>query len=179
MLSYPGMEAKKTDNHALKCYIAAFQNPTIDSYLENNGFARGLMSFAVPTYGILFRCRTEGRVIDLEFAALFALLKFLKTKLEAEKIKNVQILSSNPELVFSFTGNTPHLKSGTPRRVVLDEFTKDFQIAIGYIKPSENKALVSPADYPSMPANRKISLRVDTADHKKAEFKPFQKGIKL
>ncbi|UCE25841.1 MAG: hypothetical protein JSU74_07305 [Candidatus Zixiibacteriota bacterium] len=163
----------------MKCYIAAFANRRLDPFLESNGFSRGMVCFAIPAFGIMFRCRTEGNMIDLEFSALFSLLEFVKSKLKAEKVGAVQIYSSNPQLVFSFAENSPQMKKGTARRTLLNQYAKAFQIAVGYVKPSENRALVSPAEYPSLPSDRTIDLDYDTVDLKKIEFKPYQKGIKI
>lgn len=163
----------------VKCYVAALRNQKIDSILECHGFAKGVISFAIPDYGILFRCRTEGSLIDLEFVALFALLEFLKTRLKDEKLNNILILSSNPEFIFSFAGNSGHLEPGTARRRLLDEFASMAKLAVRYIKGVENKALVSPADCPSMPIDQNISLKPSTGDSEKSEFKPFQRGVEF
>ncbi len=170
------MKAKKL---ALNCYIAAFANSRLDPFLESNGFSRGMICFAIPAFGILFRCRTEGRLIDLEFSALFSLLEFIKSKLGGEKVGSVKVFSSNPELVFAFTEKSPHMRKGTPRRTLLDQYAKAMRIAVGYTKPAENRALVSPAEYPSVPAGREVRLEIDKGELNKIEFKPFQKGIKI
>ncbi|UCG60595.1 MAG: hypothetical protein JSV52_09685 [Candidatus Zixiibacteriota bacterium] len=169
----------KNKKPAVCCYIAAFTNARLDSFLEDNGFSKGMICFAIPTYGIMFRCRTEGRLIDLEFSALFSLLEFVKSKLEGEKIKSLQIFSSNPELVFAFTEKSPHMRKGSSRRTLLDQYAKSMQIAIGYSKPAENRALTSPAEYPSVPNDRVVKLNIDKSELTKVEFKPFQKGIKI
>ncbi len=163
----------------VKCYIYGLVNREIDPFLESNGFTHGILSFSMPDYGILFRCRTDGRSIDLEFAAFFALLEFIRSKLGSEKITSVQVFSSSPEFVFSFTGESPHMKPGTARRRLLDEHAAKLKIAVGYIKPIENQALISSADYPSIPEGRRIEITNEPAEFKRAEFKPFQRGLKL
>ncbi len=162
-----------------KCYICGLINRQIDPYLEANGFTHGILSFSIPDFGILFRCRTEGQPIDLEFAAFFALMEFIRGKLTDQQISSIQVFSSNPEFVFAFTGESPHLKPGTARRKLLDEHAAKVKIAIGYIKPLENQALVSTADYPSMPEGHRIHITYEPPEFKRVEFKPFQKGIKL
>lgn len=169
----------KAEKQSLKCYISAFANSKLDTFLESNGFSKGMVCFAIPAYGILFRCRTQGSLINLEFSAMFSLLEFIKTKLEGEKIKSVQVYSSNPELVFAFSENSPHMKKGGSRRMLLNEYAKLMRIAVGYIKPVDNRALISPAEYPSLPKDKTVSLSIDAADLKKTEFKPFQKGVKI
>ncbi len=163
----------------LKCYIAAFNSPKLDPFLESNGFSRGVICFSIPSLGILFRCRTEGGLLDLEFGALFSLLEFVKSKLAEEKIASVQIFSSNPQLVFSFTENSTYMKTGSVRRKLLEEYARKFRVAVGYIAPVDNRALISPAEYPSLPVDKNVKLNFDPEDLKKIEFKPYQKGVKV
>jgi len=163
----------------LQCYIAAFNNTRLDPFLESRGFSKGMVCFAIPAYGILFRCRSQGRVVDLEFGAIFSLLEFIKTKLQGEKIKSVQVYSSNPELVFAFTENSPQMRKGSARRLLLNEYARLMKIAVGYVKPADNRALISPAEYPSLPADKTVALNFDSSDLKRLDFKPFQKGIKI
>ncbi len=162
-----------------KCFIAGFENRRIDFYLEAQGFTRGMISFAIPSYGILFKCRTGGNLVELEFAALFSLLEFIKTRLKDEKVNDIMVLSSNPELVFAFTGQSAYLKSGTGHRKLLDEYLAQIKMSVGYIQPVNNNALISPADYPSMPDHDKVALQPDAAEPGMPQFKPFQKGIRL
>lgn len=169
----------KQGENPLRCYIAAFNNARLDPFLESHGFSKGIVCFAIPDYGILFRCRSQGRVVDLEFGAIFSLLEFIRAKLKDENIKSVQVYSSNPELVFAFTENSPHMQKGSPRRLLLNEFARTMKIAVGYVKPGDNRALISPAEYPSLPADKSLKLHLDPKELKKIEFRPFQKGVKI
>ncbi len=163
----------------LKCYTASFLGSSMDSLLAEKGFARGLIIFAIPDFGILFRCRALGSAVDLEFAAYFALLRFIKTRLADQKIKAVQVYSSNPEFVFSFTGKSRHLKGNEERSKLLREYGREFTLAVGYVRPADNRALISPGDFPSMPANASIELSPDQSERRKPAIKPFSRGIDI
>ena len=163
----------------LDCYIGAVQNRSLDPYLEKNGFTRGLTTFAIPALGILFKCRVEGDLVELEFAAFFSLLKFISTSLAKEKITSLRVSSSLPEFVFSFTGQGKHLAQDSPKYKMLKQYSANFTIAIKYIEKEKNRSLISPADYPSLPDNQEIKLDFDLSDQRKINIKPFQKGIIL
>ncbi len=163
----------------VKCYTAAFRNRRIDPYLEDKGFTHGMITFSVPAFGVLSRCRARGTMIDLEFGALFALLNFLKSHLREAKLKAIKILSSNPEFVFSFSGNTRHLEPGGKRAALLVEFSRHFRLSIAFVETLKNKALFSPADYPSLPDPNELNLKPDPEDHKETSFLPFQTGLEL
>jgi hypothetical protein len=166
-------------NIPLACYIASIVNSEIEPYLEERQFSHGLVIFAIPDFGILFRCRAEGEAIDLEFASLFSLLKFLKTRLPNQKLTSLLLHSSNPEFVFSFRPNSRHLAPGSTREKMLKEYLTSIQLQVTLIEPQKNRAFLSPADYPSMPADRPALLKPSPADIERSEFKPFQRGIKL
>jgi len=168
-----------TTRQPVRCFIAAFENRAIDARLEGFGFSRGVLLFAIPELGILFRCRASGEMIDLEFGAMFALLKFIKDKLADLGIKQVQILSSNPEFVFAFTGQSRHLVAKTERMKMLKEYNRLFQILIGFVEPRKNQAMVRAVDYPSMPDSRSIGLSPDEDKLRQTVFKPFQRGLRL
>ncbi len=163
----------------LKCYITTSNREAADSYLSERGFAPGVVSFAIPDYGILFRCRASGASVDLEFGAYFALLRFIKTRLAKEKIKAVQVLSSNPEFVFAFTGKSPHLVKDEERRRLLNDYSREFTLAVGYVPQLDNRAVLSTADLPSVPQGAKFTLTPDGASERRPAIRPFRKGVDL
>lgn len=162
-----------------RCFIAAFENRTIDARLDELGFSHSILLFALPDLGVLFRCRASGEMIDLEFGAMFALLKFIKDKLPSTGIKKVEILSSNPELVFAFTGKSRHLEPGTKRMKMLREYSKAFQIQVGFVESHKNQALARAIDYPSLPKGQTIPILPKHGASQKIVFKPFQRGLSL
>ncbi len=163
----------------LICYTAAVHNLSLDPFLERFGFTRGLTIFAIPAYGILFRCRAQGSLIDLEFAALFGLLRFVKSRLTKARISVLSIHSSNPEFVFCFGGNSPLLAPDSERRRLLAEHTRRIQLSVGLVERSKNKAWIPASDYPSLVDPASIGFDRDGEDEKKPSFLPFQTGIAL
>ena len=164
---------------AVNCYIHTFANPHMDSYLERNGFSNGLLIFAIPEFGVLFKCRAEGDPLDLEFGAFFSLLKFIKKSLGKERIGALHVHSSNPEFVFSFTDTQKLITTHPERMKALAEYATGISIAVSYIRRLDNKAVVPAADYPCTPANQTPVIRPTPEDSSKTQFKPFQKGIRL
>jgi hypothetical protein len=116
------------------------------------------MLFSIPELGIVFRCRVDGRLIDLEFAAFFALLKFIQTKLAGQKVKALRVLSSNPEFLFAFTQSGNPTLMNPARKQLLAEYQKKLKIEIVYVKARSNEALVSVANCPPLPASRQLQL---------------------
>ena len=137
-----------------------------------------MILFSIPELGIVFRCRAEGKLIDLEFAAFFALLKFVETKLSGQKVRAIRVMSSNPEFLFAFTQSGDLSQMTAERKAILTEYRKKMQIEIAYVTPRDNEALVSVANCPPLPASKQIKLPRNP-DSDRPEFKPFQTGLKL
>jgi hypothetical protein len=168
-----------TCGNATTAYIAAVERPIIDDYLGQQGFSRGVILFALPDYGIVFKCLAEGAPVDLEFGAFFALLKFVETSLSGEKIGHVHVLSSNAEFVFAFTGQSSHLVSGSSRDQLLKQHAKKLKFDVAYIEPWLNQTQVSPIDFPSVPQGRSVAVKSKLTSGRAVGFKPIQKGIKV
>jgi hypothetical protein len=179
MAAMENKQPTSTGSKSRRCFIAAFENRAIDAQLDEMGFSHGVLLFAIPDLGVLFRCRASGEMIDLEFGAMFALLKFIKDKLKSVGIKEVEILSSNPEFVFSFTGKSRHLDPKSKRMKMLREYSASFKLQVGFIEPHKNKALVRAIDYPSLPKGQTIPILPDRGAGQKIVFKPFQRGLSL
>ena len=118
-------------------------------------------------------------MLQLEVAAFFALLEFITSKVTEEPVKAIQVFSSVPAFVFSFTPEGSLFKKGSPYRTLLDAFSSNISIAVSYIIPQKNAAFYPVGELPSLPINKNIKLNYNNDDFYKTEFKPFQKGIKL
>ena len=118
-------------------------------------------------------------IVDFQRARTAQRRSNVSTKLKQEKIASVQVCSSNPNLVFSFTKDSTRLAPGSTHRQLLAKYSKVMTISVAYVKPAENKALLSPAEYASVPADQTVKLDIDPAELSKIEFRPFQKGVKL
>jgi hypothetical protein len=163
----------------VNCHIGSFQRPLQEAWLETNGFSRGMILFAIPDYGILFKCRASGSLLDLEFGAFFALLRFVRTSLGKEKIKAVRVHSSNPEFVFSVLNEGPKLKARRRRHKKLKQYRQHLEIQIALVPPLRNKTRVAPTDFPSTPEGQAAPLKARRGGQAKALFRPIQKGISL
>lgn len=161
------------------CFIGARILQPSDPYLRRLEVYSGLVIFGIPHYGVQFKCRADGELVDLEFAAFFALLRTITTKLKDEGLRAIEVCSSNPEFVFAFTGKSRHLLDGSERAKLLKEYSSRLAITVRFVHPHENRALASPADFPTLPTNRYVSMTPDPFDYKNVSIKPLQRGVSL
>ncbi|RME27025.1 MAG: hypothetical protein D6800_05580 [Candidatus Zixiibacteriota bacterium] len=170
-----GMSAEKAK---LVCFIGALKREARDSGLKAQDITADLVLFAIPQLGIQFRCRATGEPLDLEFAAFFAALRYITKSLAAMKIKHVQVLSSCPEFVFSFMGNTETIQQNTGRYRLLQEYMSKLDISVGLVERRNNRAFLPTSELPSLPAG--VPSPVDPKrDLPRPQFKPIQRGLKL
>ena len=168
-----------TDTPTIDCYICALHQHQMDPYLESQGFGRGMIIFAIPNYGVLFKCRAEGELIDLEFGAFFSLLKFFKEKLAGQKVPRLRVHSSSPEFIFTLSNKGPHLSNHPERQKVLKEHLASLTVEVTYCRRINNRALTPSDEYPMTPANQTPIIRPTPEDQDGTQFKPFQKGVRL
>ncbi len=162
----------------IKCHIG-HRLGGHDTSDDPHRIARDLLLFSIPHYGVLFRCRAEGNAMDLEFAAFFSLLQFLRDNLKGEKVTSVIVHSSVPQFVFAFTGRTSHLQNGDARHQLLTEFSRHFTIQVAYCRTNENVVFGSIADMPSMPIKKTVQVKLDPSEMHKTSFEPIRRGVKL
>ena len=171
---------KKPENDKkVICYIASYRIRELDPFLAKNGFYPGMLLFSIPDYGIIYRCRVSGEFLEMEFAAFFALIQFVRTDLKGEKINGLEVISSMPEFIFSFTEHSPFMKKDSAHKKLLIELCRDITIGVKYVSIKENKALISAADYPSVPEPKKVKLAFNKKELSKTSFQQFQKGIRF
>jgi hypothetical protein len=161
----------------LDCYIGALSRPFQEVYLEINGFTRGMVLFAIPSYGVLFKCRAGGDLLDLEFAAFFALLRFVKTSLAKERITTIRVHSSNPHFVFTLVNDGPLITARPGRRKMYEDYLSKFEIEVRLIPRCKNQARMSPTDLPSIPKEQTPPLKPRTGSRSRGRFRPIQKGL--
>ncbi|MEW5795615.1 MAG: hypothetical protein AB1772_04560 [Candidatus Zixiibacteriota bacterium] len=161
------------------CYIGSFHRPLQEPWLEAQGFGKGLILFAIPSHGIIFKCMAKGDPVDLEFGAFFALLRFVQTSLAAQKITAVRVHSSCPEFVFAILNDGPQLKARRGRRKVLNEYQSRVDTELVFIQPRQNKVWAAPENFPCTPQNQPPPLRPQRTGRPRVRFCPIQKGIVL
>ena len=164
---------------AVACFIGAEHLRPSDPWLRSQGLVEGMIIFGIPHYGVQFKCRVEGDLIDLEFAAFFALLRTITTRLKDEAIRSVEVFSSNPEFVFAFTGRSKHLEDGSERVKLIKEYSQKLNISVRLVDRRHNEALRSPAEYPALPTNRYVAMKPDPFEHRKVRIGPFLRGVEL
>jgi len=142
-------------NDILRCYVSG-------RHLAGSA-GQGTVSFAVPDYGILFRCQAAGARADLEMVAFLALLRFIEHNRALFKNHQVRILTDFPLLVYLMQNGSPVNEGLGAVRERARQYGKGIDFAVEWIDEKHNRAGHSVADIPAMPAE--VSLKVKSSLH--------------
>jgi hypothetical protein len=147
--------------------------------LQKMGLCRGVVLFAVPEFGIHFKCRARGRALDLELAAFLAMLKTISGLLSREKVDRVLVHSSRPEFVMGRSTAEALQATDTAKGRLIRKLLGNTECAIRYVPPRLNHALFSPADLPSLPDGKEFAPDLKSLFTGGPRMRPYQKGIRL
>lgn len=182
--------ARKTA-HRLKIFIATelvkatARTPQIARDAKGKKVA-GLISFAIPDYSIIFRCRIICPERALTATAAVTALRFLETTLSGLKVDAVEILTDSPKFYFEADGQLTG-ESGGPggpekssRGKILKEYREKYKLSFGLIEKVNNPARVNSADVSCAPSDITPPLVFNASDWSSSgKLLPLQGGIEM
>ncbi len=135
----------------IKCYVSGKPIP--------NRPGEGILSFAVPEYGVLFRCGVEGRRADMELVAFLTFLRFAEHNFEIFKTKEIHIFTDFPILVYMMNGGAVMGGGAEAIKQQADKYARGLQYAVKWIDEKANRAIQSVNNIPEMPRNAKVKIK--------------------
>ena len=86
----------------MRCYFWGSNNCA-----ERRRRGSGVISFAIPDWGVQFRARQAGTALECEYAALVALLRFVETNRKIFESKRLEFCTDAAALVHEIDGHPP------------------------------------------------------------------------
>ena len=145
----------------IKCFISA---KTLHPNKEKK--QNGLVSFAIPDLGILFKTRYFGSHYQLEYVSLLALLRFVELNSKAFQNLKLHVLCSSPMLVYQMSQKTLCQREVERHRIVALAFKKKYGFSLSWVPESQNRAQNGVIDLPPL----KNSFNFDFEDLQKKPF---------
>jgi hypothetical protein len=130
---------------SLKCFISA-KTKEGDKQKRQNG----LVSFAIPDLGVLFKSKCSGSFFELEYISLLSLLRFIEMNYKAFENQKISILCSSPILVYQLSENTLCQEEIRQHRNLAFAYKKKFDFSISWVPESENRAQNGMMDLPPL-----------------------------
>jgi hypothetical protein len=129
----------------IKCFVSA---KTLHPNKERR--QQGLVSFAIPDLGILFKTRYAGSQYELEYVSLLALLRFVELNSEAFENLKLHVLCSSPMLVYQMNERSLCQKEVERQRNLALSYKKKYGFSLSWVPESENRAQNGVMDLPPL-----------------------------
>ena len=142
----------------LKCYFSIKVSEQEKGRRQN-----GLVCFAIPEVGVLFKTRSIGSFFELEYISFLSLLRFLELNQKAFENLKLSILCSSPLLVYQMNENSGCQREVQQLRNLVLAFKRKLNFFLSWIPEGENRALNGMMDLPPL----KISFDFNFEDLQK------------
>jgi hypothetical protein len=119
----------------IKCFITAKVKQADKSLRQN-----GLVSFAIPDWGILFRASYVGSYYELEYMSLLSLLRFVELNRPAFENHKIDIYSTSSILVYQVSQNAFCQKEIERHKNLAVAYKNIIDFSLNWIPQSENRA---------------------------------------
>lgn len=129
----------------LKCYFSVRVSEQDKGKKQN-----GLICFALPEIGVLFKTRIVGSFFELEYISLLSLLRFIELNQKAFENLKLSILCSSPLLVYQMNENSGCQSEIRPLRSLVLAFKRKLNFTLSWIPEGENRALNGMMDLPPL-----------------------------
>jgi hypothetical protein len=180
---------KMVNEPRIKCFISAKTNPVDpaehqDRTVRQNGFIlngftmNGLVSFAIPDLGILFRTSYPGSHYELEYMSLLSLLRFIELNRSAFKNHKIEIFSTSSLLVYQVNQNAFCEKELERYKNLAIAYKNMLNFSLSWIPQSENRAEKGMLDLPPLKNSFKMNLSFDTESRDESPGFSFRDIVK-
>ncbi|MFH1699974.1 MAG: hypothetical protein ABIE07_05235 [Candidatus Zixiibacteriota bacterium] len=135
----------------IKCYISGRHQ------IKNE--KEGIVSFAVPDYGILFRCMACGSRAELEIIAFLSFLKFAEHNLDIFKTRQLLIFTDFPLLVYLMNNGAVGMPGMQAVVAEAKKYSRKMEFTVKWINEKENRSADSVVNIPYMPLKHRVKIR--------------------
>lgn len=134
----------------LACYVSGRHLPGEQK--------RGLVSFAVPEWGILFRCLADGSRTDLEILAFMSFLRFAQHNHEIFAGRELRIFTDCQVLLFLMRDGADTPGADKLRRRAA-EIAPKIHFTVEMIDSDRNRAAASATTITSLPIGSQLKIK--------------------
>ena len=124
----------------------------------------GLISFAIPDLGVLFKTRDFGSHYQLEYKSLLALLRFIDANEKVFRNQKLNILASSPLLIYQMNENSLCQKEVEQDRNLALAYKRKLKFSVSWVPEGENRASGGMMDLP--PLKKSLDLKFDDLQKK-------------
>lgn len=152
----------------MKCYF--YGSNLVPDKLARN---RGIISFSVPDYGVLFRAQYEGNRYECEYAAAIALIRFIQLNQDHFKGKSIKLMTDSPIVVYQVNNRIATTKTLQRFRDLIFYYRRKLEFELVWVPASMNRAGNPVGEIGTNPQSPKFNYDIfDESTKKKIIHKP-------
>ncbi len=136
----------------MKCYFHGANRSKGGRNRDN-----GIISFAIPDIGVVYRTKCTGDRLECEYLALAALLEFLDSNSEIMTAQNLELLGDSAVVIYQLNGKMPVFSRLVSLFNRVEGYKSKFEFRILWTPASLNRAAMALPDLPPL----KPSIRFD------------------
>lgn len=164
----------------VKLYISADPLKTILGPEDFKVKIPAIISFSIPDFGVMFRCRINAQFFRLTSLAAATALRFVEKSLTDAGVEKIELLTDSPGFYFAVTPQELDGVKHISRPDILGEYRRKFHLSAKLIDRSENSARFSCEALPQAPTDVAPALKLDANIWKSAgKMLPLQDGVDL
>jgi hypothetical protein len=145
---------KMVNEPRIKCFISAKTRHPDKSLRQN-----GLVSFAIPDLGILFRVSYFGSYYELEYMSLLSLLRFIEMNRPAFENHKIDIYTTNSLLIYQVNQNAFCQKDLEKHKNLAIAYKNILNFSLNWIPDTENRAEKGMLDLPPLKNSSRMNLK--------------------
>ncbi len=160
----------------MNCYF--YGSNLHDEKLVTN---RGVISFAVPDYGVMFRAQYEGNRYECEYAAGIALIRFMQLNQQHFTKRGIKLMTDSPIVVYQVNNRLAATGSLLRFRDLILFYRRKFGFELKWVPTQMNRAQSGLADIAVNPNSPKFNFDIfdESTRRKDSHRVSTAPGIKL
>ena len=166
----------KNNSNKLKVFLATDpEEIPLRGSGEANGKTHGLISFCIPDYAVLFRCRILSNHGFLLLTAAITALRFVERSYTGKRNPEIVLCTHVPAGYYLLTHDSKRRNTDP-----LKDYREKFSLEIRLVERPDNQALAPVSELPLHPLDASPPLKLKkTPGEQSARMAPLKDGIEL
>lgn len=137
---------------------------------------RGIVSFAVPDIGLMFKSGFTGSQPECEFVSLLTLLRFVEQNPKAFSEATLDILSDAAAMVYQVSGKAPATTLAAKYLPTIRHYRKKLNFRLHWVPRKENSAFEGIYDLPPLKSAPPINSLLSDQGRRHKEGGDLKRG---
>lgn len=143
---------------------------------DNTRKNRGVVAFAVPDIGLMFKGGFIGSQTECEYMSLLTLLRFVEQNPKAFADSRLDILSDAAAMVYQVSGRAPSTSLADKYLPLVQHFRKKMNFSMHWVPQKENSAFEGIYDLPPLKTAPPINTQLAEARKPKKKTTNLKRG---